>query len=113
VSLKSKYSRTNIEFNLDGTLKFVELDIMNLNNIGLWEKVIKRLIWNNKLFDLFINILNKIISSRSALGQKMGLRSKVRTIIVQSFAKIITIDFLQTSLGQAILLSLPWESLRK
>ena len=28
-----------MEFNLDGTLKFVELDIMNLNNMAIWDKV--------------------------------------------------------------------------
>ena len=28
-----------MEFNLDGTLKFVELDIVNLNNNAYWEKV--------------------------------------------------------------------------
>ena len=39
VSIKSKYGRPSMQFNLDGTLKFVELDIMNLNNIANWEKV--------------------------------------------------------------------------
>lgn len=28
-----------MEFNLDGTLKHVELDIMNLNNNAIWDKV--------------------------------------------------------------------------
>ena len=39
VSVKTKYGRPNLEFNPDGTLKYVELDIMNLNNIGIWDKV--------------------------------------------------------------------------
>ena len=37
--MKTKYGRPNLEFNLDGTLKYVELDIMNLNNMGMWDKV--------------------------------------------------------------------------
>lgn len=42
VSIKqTRYqNKPNIEFNTDGTLKFVELDIVNLNNMGNWEKVI-------------------------------------------------------------------------
>lgn len=28
-----------MEFNLDGTLKYVELDIMNLNNFAIWDKI--------------------------------------------------------------------------
>lgn len=39
VSIKSKYGRPSMEFNLDGTLKFVELDIVNLNNNAYWEKI--------------------------------------------------------------------------
>lgn len=39
VSVKTKYGRPNLEFNPDGNLKYVELDIMNLNNIGMWDKV--------------------------------------------------------------------------
>ena len=42
VSIKqTKYqNKPDIEFNPDGTLKFVELDIVNLNHMGNWEKVI-------------------------------------------------------------------------
>lgn len=41
VSIKqTKYqNKPTIEFNPDGTLKFVELDIVNLNHMGNWEKV--------------------------------------------------------------------------
>lgn len=39
VSIRSKYGRLNTEFNLDGTLKFVELDILNLNNEAIWERI--------------------------------------------------------------------------
>lgn len=39
VSIKSKYGRPSMQFNLDGTLKYVELDILNLNNALMWEKV--------------------------------------------------------------------------
>uniref|UniRef100_T1JWS9 Glutamate receptor ionotropic, NMDA 2B n=1 Tax=Tetranychus urticae TaxID=32264 RepID=T1JWS9_TETUR len=39
VKIKSKYGKSNLEFNLDGTLKFVELDVMNLNQGGIWEKI--------------------------------------------------------------------------
>ncbi|CAG2162128.1 unnamed protein product [Oppiella nova] len=38
ISVKTKHDRFNLEFNADGTLKYVELDIMNLNNIGIWDK---------------------------------------------------------------------------
>lgn len=39
VSIKSKSDKSNMEFNPDGTLKFVELDILNLNNLATWDKV--------------------------------------------------------------------------
>lgn len=39
VSIKEKGGRSDLEFNLDGTLKFVELEVMNLNNMGMWEKI--------------------------------------------------------------------------
>ncbi|RWS05924.1 glutamate receptor ionotropic: NMDA 2B-like protein [Dinothrombium tinctorium] len=38
VKLKEK-SKPPIEFNEDGTLKYVELDVMNLNDNGRWEKI--------------------------------------------------------------------------
>ncbi|UXI14735.1 MACRO domain-containing protein 2 [Sarcoptes scabiei] len=39
VSIKSKFGKPSMEFNLDGTLKYVELDIMNLNNFAIWDKI--------------------------------------------------------------------------
>ncbi|GBL77434.1 hypothetical protein AVEN_24403-1, partial [Araneus ventricosus] len=39
VSIKEKGGRADLEFNPDGTLKYVELEVMNLNNMGFWEKV--------------------------------------------------------------------------
>lgn len=39
VSVKTKSGKPNIEFNPDGTLKFVELDVVNLKKDGVWEKV--------------------------------------------------------------------------
>nr|XP_015917244.1 glutamate receptor ionotropic, NMDA 2B isoform X1 [Parasteatoda tepidariorum]XP_042910482.1 glutamate receptor ionotropic, NMDA 2B isoform X1 [Parasteatoda tepidariorum] len=39
VSIKEKGGKADLEFNLDGTLKYVELEVMNLNNMGFWEKI--------------------------------------------------------------------------
>ncbi|GFX81637.1 glutamate receptor ionotropic, NMDA 2C [Trichonephila clavipes] len=39
VSIKEKGGRADLEFNPDGTLKYVELEVMNLNNMGFWEKI--------------------------------------------------------------------------
>ena len=39
VSIRTKAGNPNLEFNQDGTLKFVQLNIMNLNNLNMWEKV--------------------------------------------------------------------------
>nr|XP_027196255.1 glutamate receptor ionotropic, NMDA 2B-like [Dermatophagoides pteronyssinus] len=39
VTIKSKSGKPSVEFNLDGTLKYVELDIMNLNNMAIWDKI--------------------------------------------------------------------------
>ncbi|KAI1291857.1 Glutamate receptor ionotropic, NMDA 2B [Halotydeus destructor] len=39
VSIKSKSGKPNLEFNPDGTLKFVELDVVNLKMDGIWEKI--------------------------------------------------------------------------
>lgn len=39
MSIKSKSGKPNLEFNADGTLKFVELDVVNLKKDGVWEKV--------------------------------------------------------------------------
>uniref|UniRef100_A0AAN0LJ18 Glutamate ionotropic [NMDA] receptor 2B n=1 Tax=Polyphagotarsonemus latus TaxID=1204166 RepID=A0AAN0LJ18_9ACAR len=39
VSIRTKTGKPNLEFNLDGTLKYVELDIMNLNSAGIWDKI--------------------------------------------------------------------------
>ncbi|RWS31617.1 glutamate receptor ionotropic: NMDA 2B-like protein [Leptotrombidium deliense] len=39
VKMRDKSGKSQIEFNLDGTLKYVELNVMNLNNNGMWEKI--------------------------------------------------------------------------
>lgn len=44
VSIKRKSQGRPIEFNLDGTLKDVEIHVVNLNYYG-WEKVIKYYIY--------------------------------------------------------------------
>lgn len=54
VKIKEKGGRSDLEFNLDGTLKFVELDVMNLNNMGMWEKVSKEP-FTNHLFPFIFN----------------------------------------------------------
>lgn len=39
ISSKPKLDKPDLEFNLDGTMKFVELDVVNLNKHGMWEKI--------------------------------------------------------------------------
>ena len=39
-SIKTKFGKPNVEFNHDGTLKYVEMEILNLNNQRMWEKVL-------------------------------------------------------------------------
>ncbi|GBM58045.1 hypothetical protein AVEN_170649-1 [Araneus ventricosus] len=39
VSIKEKGESADLEINPNGTLKYVELEVMNLNNMGFWEKV--------------------------------------------------------------------------
>lgn len=41
VKIKNKSLKSGLEFNVDGTLKFVELDVVNLNEDRMWEKVSK------------------------------------------------------------------------
>ncbi|UYV79947.1 GRIN2B [Cordylochernes scorpioides] len=40
VSIRTKFNHPNLEFNADGTLKHVELDIMNLNKKSIWDKLL-------------------------------------------------------------------------
>ena len=39
VSTKTKHDKELLEFNVDGTLKYVELDVVNLNKDNKWDKV--------------------------------------------------------------------------
>lgn len=57
VSIKRKSQGRPIEFNLDGTLKDVEIHVVNLNYYG-WEKVIKYYIYPLLYFNLHIQYLS-------------------------------------------------------
>lgn len=65
---KSKPDRPSIEFNIDGTLKHVELDIMNLNNFGHWDKV--------SIYVYIVKHDNHFLL-RLELGTKKALTSKI------------------------------------
>ncbi|XP_076366206.1 glutamate receptor ionotropic, NMDA 2B-like isoform X2 [Tachypleus tridentatus] len=39
VSINTRQDESNVEFNIDGTLKYVKLEVVNLNRRKMWEKV--------------------------------------------------------------------------